>query len=581
MKIQSNPALRAFLALLFLVFALTAALSFAQKSAPPTGTADTILTNGRVYTSNPLAPWAEAVAIRGEQIIAVGSSKEINRYKTPRTKVIDLGGRMAMPGIIDTHTHFLEGSQLLAGVSIAGLDSVAAVQKKLAEYGNAHPGSGLIFGGVWDYGSFWPGGLPTKEILDPIFPHRPVVLLSSDGHSVWANSAALAGAHITRDTPGPNTPELHGIIVRDRTTGEPTGVLEEGAQYLVNVLPPHPQQLQEIRDGETAANELGITGVVNATGDLNELGLYSELRDNGQLTLRVTTAMSDGVGTKHTISAEELVRLQNARARFKGDWVRLGPVKFFSDGVVETHTAALLEPYANAKTPGEKGSLLYTPDELNRDVLTLDKHGFQIMTHSIGDAAARAVLDAYANAEKIDGPRDRRWRIEHLEVIAPADVARLAPLKIIAALQPWCCASLDEPWGAGLGENRMATEGIPWHDIVATGATLAMGSDWPVEPINPFPIIQTGLTRQSPDGQPAGGFFPKQALTLDQMLAGYTRNAAYAEFMEDRVGSIERGKLADIIVLSQDLYKTPPTSVGKTTVLLTVVGGKIVWRSGI
>jgi predicted amidohydrolase YtcJ len=339
--------------------------------------------------------------------------------------------------------------------------------------------------------------------------------------------------------------------------------------------------LRDIRGGEAAANQQGITAVINASGNVHEMQLYAKLRDNGELTIRTTTAMSDGVGTRHTASAEEIARFAEARSKFKDDWVRLGPVKFFSDGVVETQTAALLEPYANAKTPGDRGSLLYTPDELKRDVLAFDQHGFQVMTHSVGDAAAREVLDAYENAEQLDGPRDRRWRIEHLEVVTPSDVARLAPLKIIASIQPWCCASLDEPWGAGLGTDRMAAEGIPWHDIAASGATLILGSDWPVEPINPFVILQTGLTRQTADGKPAGGFYPKQALTLDEMLPAYTRNAAYAEFMEDRLGQLRPGYLADVIVLSQNLYKVPPSSVGQTSVLLTVVDGKIVWRSGI
>jgi predicted amidohydrolase YtcJ len=548
--------------------------------APSEEPGDTLLFNGHIYTSNPAQPWAEAVAIRAGKILAVGSTASLQSLRGANTKAIDLAGRMAMPGIIDTHAHFLQGSALLAGVSIAGLDSTAAVKAKLADYANAHPGDDWIYGGGWDYGSFWPGGLPTKELLDEIFPHRPVLLLSTDTHSAWVNSSALARAKITHDTPNPNTPELHGIIVRDPKTGDATGVLEEGAQLLVGAAMDDEFLKRDIRAGEAAANQHGITSVINASGSLHEMLLYSQLRDCGELTLRTTTAMSDGVGTRHSISAAELAQLEEVRTRFKDDWVRAGPVKFFADGVVETHTAAMLEPYANAKTLDEKGTTLYTPEEFTKDFLALDKLGFQVMTHSVGDAAVRTVINAYEAVEKQNGPRDRRWRIEHLEVVAPSDVARLAPLRIIASIQPWCCASLDEPWGAGLGTVRMAAEGIPWQDIASSGATLILGSDWPVEPINPFVILQTGLTRQTPDGQPAGGFYPKQALTLDQMLPAYTRNAAYAEFMEDRLGQLRPGYLADVIVLSQDLYKIPPNSVGKTQVLLTMVDGKIVWRSG-
>jgi len=551
-----------------------------RGNVPAAGRADIILSNGHIYTSNPAQPWADAIAIRGDKIIAVGTNAQVLALRGPRTQSFDLGGRMAMPGIIDTHTHFVEGSEILAGVSVAGLASVDAVKAHLLEFAKTHPGDTWIYGGGWDYGSFWPGGLPTKEILDGIFPSRPVLLVSSDGHSVWANSAALARAKITRSTPNPDTPELRGIIVRDRKTGEPTGVLEEGAQYLVAAAVDDQTVLQDLRDGMAAANRQGITGVINATGDSHEFGLYATLHDRGELTVRTTTSMSNGVGSKHTLSDGELKQLESLRAKYTGDWVRFGAVKFFADGVVETHTAAMLAPYANATVPGEKGTMLYAPEELKRDYQILDKHGFQVMTHAVGDGAVREVLDAYEAVEKEDGPRDRRWRIEHMEVVAASDRPRLAQLQILAAFQPWCCASLDEPWGAGVGTARMA-DGIPWHDVISAGATLIMGSDWPVEPINPFVIMQTGVTRQTPDGQPAGGWYPKQALTLDEMLAGYTRNAAYAEFMEDRLGRLKPGYLADVIVLSQDLYKIPPNAIGKTEPVLTMVDGKIVWRSGI
>jgi predicted amidohydrolase YtcJ len=542
--------------------------------------ADVLLVNGHIYKSNPSEPWAEAVAIRGNTIAAVGTDAAMAELRGARTKTIDLGGRMAMPGIIDSHTHFLQGSELLEGPLIYGAANLADVKAKLAEFVKMHPGDSWIFGYGWDYGSFWPGGLPTKEILDEIFPKRPVVMLSSDAHSVWVNSAALERAHITRGAKDPATPELRGIIVRD-AKGEPTGVLEEGAQQLVSAGIDDATALRALHDGMSEAKRQGITSVVNATGDEHEIGLYEKLHASGELTVRMTTAMSGGVGTRHIVTRAELADFEKLRERLKGnEWVRFGPIKFFADGVVETHTAAMLEPYANAKTPGEKGALLYSFAEMAHDFGLLDEHGFQVMTHAVGDAAVRTVLDAYAGVEK-DGPaRDRRWRIEHMEVVQPEDRGRPAKLGVIAAFQPWCCASLDEPWGAGVGAERMA-DGIPWQDVVGAGATLIVGSDWPVEPLNPFVILQTGATRQDAQGKPAAGFYPKQALTLEQMLAGYTRNAAYAEFMDGKLGELHAGYLADLIVLSQDLTKVAPQKYGETKVLLTMVDGKIVWRDGI
>lgn len=560
------------------LFLLTGSLLLhSQPGSPPP--ADTLFTNGRIYTSNPAQPWVEAVAVLGNQILEVGTGSSLSKRRGPNTKVIDLGGRMAMPGMIDTHTHFLWGSYGLVGVQLSGARTLEEIKKRLHDYAKSHPDEKQVYGGGWPYGSPWPTGLPTKDMLDEAFPGRLVAILSEDGHSLWVNSPALAAAGIKRDTPDPGgNGAARGIIVRNKA-GEATGVLEEGAKSLVlHVMPvPHAEQLRRLRIGMSFANQHGITGVVNATGDIPEMELYQELHGKRELTVRTTTAFAEDVGVRHTLSAQELAAFEDARKRFQGDWVRACIVKFFADGVIETHTAAMLEPYAN--TPGNKGQTLYTPEEFTKDFLELDRRGFQVMTHAIGDGAVRTILNAYEAVEKQNGPRDRRWRIDHMETVHPSDTPRLAKLKILAAIQPWCCPVKGGPWADNVGPDRLR-EGIPWQDIISAGATLIMGSDWPVESLDPFPILQMGLTRQTLTGRPVGGFFPKQALTLEQMLAGYTRNAAYAEFLEHRLGSIEPGKLADLIVLSQDLFKVPANQIGQTKVLLTMVDGNIVWRQG-
>jgi hypothetical protein len=588
MRFEVLSRSKAFFASEVLRFAALACLGgiclfFLNPPAPAqtAATADLLLIQGRIYTGNPNQPWVETVALGAGKILGVGSAEATSVYRGKNTKVIDLGGRMAMPGMIDTHTHFLWGSYGLAGVQLYDAKNVAEVRKLLQDYARSRPDEKWIYGAGWYYGSFWPTGLPTKDLLDEIFPNRPISLLSEDGHSLWVNSKALATAGIDKLTPNPEGAR-RGIIVRDRTTGEATGVLEEGAKSIVlramAASVPQEEKFRRLHLGMDLANQHGITAVVNATGDIPEMELYQELHRRGELTVRMTTSFAEDVGIRHTLSAQELEDFEQARRRFQDDWVRAGVIKFFADGVIETHTAAMLAPYAN--TPGEKGSTLYTPEEFKQDFLELDRRGFQVMTHAIGDGAVRATLDAYEAVEKQNGPRDRRWRIEHMETVDPADRPRLAQLKIIASIQPWCCPQIGEPWADNVGPARLS-EGIPWQDIVSPGATLIMGSDWPVESLDPFQIMQMGVTRRSLQGKLANGFFPKQALTLDQMLAGYTRNAAYAEFMEDKLGTIQAGKIADLVVLSQDLYKVAPTDIGKTKVLLTMVGGRIVWREGI
>jgi predicted amidohydrolase YtcJ len=545
------------------------------RSETPVSPADALFTNGHIFTSNPALPWVEAVATRDGKIVDVGTAQDLAKYRGAETHIIDLAGRMAMPGIIDNHTHFLWGSYGLAGLQLRGARSTEEMKKLAREYAKGHADEKWIWG---SYGFMPPPDRQAKGLLDEAFPDRPVSLLSGDGHNLWVNSKALALAGIHRDTRNPSG-TARGTIVRDKT-GEATGILQEGAKSLVlHVMPvSNDEKLRRLRLGMVFASQRGVTSVVNATGDLAEMELYDELRKRDELTVRATTAFAEDVGVRHTLAPEELADFEKARELYRDDWMRAGIIKFFADGVIETHTAGMLEPYAD--TPGKKGTTLYTAEEFERYFMELDRRGFQVMTHAIGDGAVRTVLDAYEAVQKQNGPRDRRWRVEHMEAVAPSDWPRFGKLGVIAAFQPWCCPNLEEGQGRSLGPERLR-ESMPWQSISAGGATLSLGSDWPVESLDPFPIMQTALTRQTGDGKPAGRFFPEQSLTLDQVLAGYTRNNAYAEFMEKKLGSLEPGKLADIIVISQDLYKVPPNTLGQTKVLLTMVGGKIVWQQGL
>jgi len=548
--------------------------------------ADLLLLHGRIYTSNPAEPWVEAIAIAGDKIMALGSDQELAAYRTRKTMVIDLAGRMAMPGLIDSHTHFVAGSEGLAWVNLEQATTSQEVQECIHAYSVAHPKLAWVRGSGWLYGIFPPTGLPTKRLLDEAVPDRPAAIVSYDMHSLWVNTRAMALAHITRETPDVVVNGIVvGTIVRDSTTGEATGLFKEAAMGLIERVipdPPREDELATLRSGMEEANRLGLTAIVNATGDLHEMELYDELNKRGELTLRTTTAFAHEA-IPHRLTPQELQSFEEGRRRFHDDWVRAGLIKFFADGVVESHSAAMLEPYAD--DPYLRGSTSYTPDEFQKFVTELDRRGFQIMTHAIGDRAVRMTLDVYETAEKQNGARDRRFRIEHIETINPSDIPRFGQLGVIASVMPYhlClggCPNEGGVWASNLGPARLRSA-FAWRDLLASGAHLAFGSDWPVASLNPLLGIQTAVTRQDLNGKPQEGWNSQQKLTLDQALAGYTRDAAFASFFDQRIGSLEAGKLADLIVLSQNLFEVPALKISETKVQLTIVGGRIVWRGGI
>lgn len=538
--------------------------------------ASLILHNGRIYTSDPQRPWVEALAIRGVKIAAVGSDDEVTKLRGPRTRMIDLGGRMAMPGIIDSHIHFLSGSLSLGQIFLDDARSAAEIQRRVKEYATKHPDKKWLIGRGWNYDLFAPSGLPTKDIIDAVERDRPVVLENYDGHSYWVNSKALELAGITRATPNLKEGDLTvGIIVRDPATGEATGMLKERAQSLVDKVIPlvgREEKLAALRDGLRLANQHGLTSTLDANSSVEEMELYAELRSRGQLTVRMTLSL----GMAPKLTPEVLERYEGARRRFHGEWVRAGVIKAYMDGVIESHTAAMIEPYADDASL--RGSRNYTPEQFNELVRELDRRKFHVITHAIGDLGIRTTLDAYEAAAKSNGPRDRRFRIEHIENVHPADIPRFGKLGVIASMQPlhaYPGENLEAIWGRNVGSARMPNS-FAWHSIAAGGARLNFGSDWPVVTLDPFEGIQNAVTRQRTDGTPAEGWVPEQRVSLDQALAAYTRDAAWGQFEEGIKGTLAPGNLADVIVLSQDLFKISPLDIYKTKVVLTIVGGKIV-----
>ena len=554
--------------LLCLSFAMAAS---AQRKTQP---ADTIVLHGKIYTLNPKQAWAEALAIRGERIVAVGSDTDIANLQSKDTKVIDAKGHLVLPGFTDCHIHFIDGSFSLGRVNLEDAKDAADIQQRLREYGGKHPGSDWILGRGWNYAMF-PTSLPDKKYLDEVFPDRPAFLEGYDGHTYWANSKALALAHITKDTPNPP----NGIIVRDPQTGEATGALKEAAQSLVAALIPKPtrgEKLAALRDGIRWANENGLTRVHSAGGDFEEFDLYDELLRHGDLTLRFYVSYFQD---PPELRPQDISAIEDARKKYTGDWLSAGAVKFMIDGVIESHTAAMLGSYSD--DPSLKGKLFWDPDKYKSAIAELDKRNLQLFTHAIGDYGIRTALDGYENAERLNHSSGRRPRIEHIESVSNADIPRFGKLRVIASMQPLHSYPNNDTldvWARNIGPER-ASRAWVWKSIAKDGGQLAFGSDWPVVTLNPFKGIQTAVTRQTSEGLPKDGFVPSQRLSVAEAIRGYTLGAAFAGFREKTEGSLEPGKLADLIILSQNLFQIDPHTIDKTKVLTTVVGGRVVFQS--
>lgn len=561
--------------LLSLFLCASASLNAQNSTKEEKSGADTIVLHGRIYTLDAKQPWAQALAIRADKIVAVGNDAAIDKFRHPGTKVIDAAGQLVLPGFVDCHIHFLDGSISLGRVNLEGAKDVPDIQQRLREYAAKHPGTDWLLGRGWDYAMFGAETLPNKKYLDELFPDRPVFLEGYDGHTYWANSKALEIAGVTRDTPDPP----NGVVVRDPATHEPTGTLKEAAHSLVGKFVPkstRAEKLTALRDGIKWANQNGLTRVHSAGGDFPELELYDELRRHGDLTLRFYIAY---FMDPPEMRPQDIEAIENARAKYHDAWIDTNAVKFMVDGVIESHTAAMLEPYSD--DPSLKGKLFWDPAKYNSAVADLDKRGLQLFTHAIGDLGVRTALNGYQHAEEVNHTTDRRPRIEHIETINPADIPRFGKLGVIASMQPlhsYPDVDTLSVWAPNIGPER-ASRAWVWKNIADDGGHYCFGSDWPVVTLNPWYGLQTAVTRQTREGKPAAGFDPDQRLTVAQAIEGYTLGAAFAGRREKTEGSLEKGKLADLIIVSQNIFEIDPHKISDTKVRTAIVGGQVVYQS--
>ena len=563
--------LTTFIVVLIVAGTLVAGLIVGAQRDDESGPVDLIVTNGRVYTGSG-SKFAEAVAIRGNKILRVGTNRGIKRLRRAQTTVVDAHGGSVLPGFNDAHVHLMSGGLALSNVNLLDATTLEDIQSAVKAFAASHPERPWVRGRGWYYDPF-PGGLPTRQQLDAAVPDRPAYLVAYDGHTGWANTRALEAAGITRRTPSP----AHGVIVKDPRTGEPTGVLKEAAQSLMQKVLPQPtraDRLTALRAAIRDAQRLGITSVQNAGGSPDDLALFDELRAAGELQVRVYAALSI---TPETADADRQA-IEAAREQYRDDpLLKSGAVKLMADGVIESHTAAMLAPYANKATTG---SLNFSPEALTSLVDALDKDGWQILIHAIGDGAVRVSLDAIAHAAKVNPApaRGRRHRLEHVETVHPADVRRFGALGVIASQQPFHgtpTPSQITVWTENIGDDR-ASRGWAYASIMAGGGRLAFGSDWPVVTLDPRAGIHMAVTRTTAEGLPEGGWHATERIPLTAAVDAYTSGAAWASFDEQRKGTLARDLLADIVILSADIF-APDARVMDAVVEATIFDGKIVY----
>jgi predicted amidohydrolase YtcJ len=557
-----------------------------EASELPHG-ADLILLHGKVWTGEPVAGTSEAsaatriveaVAIANGRILAAGSDEEIRVYAGPNTAVVDLKGRLVVPGLTDSHVHFIQGGFQLLSVDLKDARSEEEFVRRIADRARTLPPGRWMQGGDWDEEA-WPSErLPNRWLIDPVTPRTPVFISRYDGHAVLANSLALELAGVTKNTPDP----AGGVIVRDPKSGEPTGVLKDEAQELVAKVIPRPSESEmeeALRAALKEAARVGLTSVHDITlgpeawnGDFTgEIELLRRAELEGWLTCRIY-AITPIAQWKNLAAA-------GISHDMGSDFLELGAVKAFADGSLGSRTAWMFKPYDD--DPGNSGlqmPLMAPPSKMEELSRQADKAGIQVCTHAIGDRAVSTLLGIY---ERLGGehPATHRFRVEHAQHVRPEDFARFGKLGVVASMQPYHAID-DGRWAEKRIGHGRARSSYAWRSMLDAGAVLAFGSDWPVAPLDPILGIYAAVTRATLDGRNPGGWFPEQRLTVEEALRAYTRGSAYAAFQEKDKGTISLGKLADVVVLSEDLFRIPPERIKDARVEITIVGGRVVYEAG-
>jgi predicted amidohydrolase YtcJ len=531
--------------------------------------ADLIILNATVHTMDPARPVASAVAVHGNRISAVGSTAEIRLLAGKQTRVVDAGGRLVLPGFNDAHVHFLMGGFQLANVDLRDAKTPQEFADRIRRFAEKLPKGQWIVGGEWDH-ERWPGApLPTKELVDAATTNNPVFVSRLDGHMALANSLALKLAGVTRETKEVDG----GMIVRGKT-GEPTGLLKDAAMaYVEKIIPDNTfeEKLVAARAATEHAVRLGVTSVQDmSTGA--DVGVYQTLLERGELKTRIYGMTP--------LSRWERIGNTGVRAPFGNDMLRIGGLKAFSDGSLGSSTALFFEPYNDEPgTCGLPGPDMFPEGIMLKRVMEADRAGLQVIIHAIGDHANEQILSIYHQVAETNGMRDRRFRIEHAQHLRPSEIPRFGREGVIASMQPYHAID-DGRWCEGRIGKERSKGTYAFRSLLDAGAVLAFGSDWTVAPLDPMTGIYAAVTRRTLDGKHPQGWVPEQKIGVEETVRAYTMGSAYAEFAEKVKGSITRGKLADMVMLDQDIFKIDPVEIQNTHVVLTLLDGRVVYEVG-